>query len=68
MYCPIFGVVGVVMTTTQTSMDSEKNWLDRVIEGAQKEVDKWPKLKREMMEHEVDRKHFQQDNTSYGNL
>ncbi len=50
------------------SMDSEKNWLDRVIEGAQKEVDKWPKLKREMMVREVNRKHFQQDNTSYGNF
>lgn len=56
------------MTKIKTSGDDEKNWLDRVIEDAQKEVDKWPEIKREMMEHEANRKHFQQDNTSYGNF
>lgn len=54
--------------TNQTSKNDKKNWLDKVIEDAQKEVATWSDLKRELLEGEMNREHFQQNNTSYGNF
>ena len=40
------------------SMDNEKNWLDRVIESAQKEVDTWDSWKKESMQREAERTYY----------
>jgi len=52
--------------TNQRSGNAE--WLERIINECQKEVNTWDSYKREVMQREAERKHFQQDNRSYGNF
>ncbi|GEM_PF-4193088 len=41
-----------------------KNWLDKVIDGAQKEVDTWDTRKKESMQREAEKTYRPNVNTS----